>query len=111
MFAQEFTVDYNIEEFSLPDESGNDVAGAFTNPRATISITGFVNTGSSFSSTLGAALTIANSIDASSFVSGAADDSAGETITTSVKRGYGNKSFKSFDIGAVFAPNMGAVQP
>ena len=111
MFAQDVSVDYNIEEFALPDESGNDVAGAFTNPGAAVSMTGFVNTaGSAFSSTLGASLAVANSLDASSFVTGATDDDAGETITTSVKLGYGNKAFKSFDVGAVFKPFMGALQ-
>ena len=40
-------------------------------------------------------------------MTGAADDDAGETITTSVKLGYGNKAFKSFDVGGVFKPFLG----
>jgi hypothetical protein len=111
MYAQDLSVDYSIDETFLPDESGEDVAGAFTNAGASISITGFVNTGgSAFSSTLGASLAVANSLDASSFVTGASDDDAGETITTSVKLGYGNKAFKSFDVGGVFKPFMGTLQ-
>ena len=111
MFAQAVTVDYKIDPTYLQNEEGEDVAGAFTNAGASISMTGFVNTsGSAFSSTLGSSLVVANSIDAASFVTGASDDNAGETITTSVKLGYGNKEFKSFDVGGEFKPFLGAAQ-
>lgn len=110
MYAQDFSIDYSIDETYLPDEDGDDVAGAFSNPSGTISMSGFVKTSvPAFSSTLGASLAVANAIDAADFVSGAADDSAGETITTSIKRGAQSRAFKSFDVGAVFKPFMGAV--
>jgi len=110
MFVQGLDVDFNMEEVTLPNESGEDVAGAYTNPSASITMDGFVNTaGAAFSSTLGASLTINNALDAASFITGIADDDAGETITTSVKLGYSNKNFKSLNIGAIFRPHMGSL--
>tara|TARA_B100001093_G_scaffold162080_1_gene154473 strand:+ start:175 stop:564 length:390 start_codon:yes stop_codon:yes gene_type:complete len=111
MYAQTLSASYTVDETSLPDESGDDVAAGFTNAGASISINGFVKTGgSAFSTDLGASLAVANSIDAASFVNGAADDDAGETILTGVNLGYGNKQFKSLDITGVFKPFMGAAQ-
>ena len=110
MYAQDFSIDYSIDENYLPDGSGNDVAAAFSNASGAISLSGFVNTGTSFSSTLGAALSVANALDANDFVTGAADDDAGETITTSIKRGAQSRAFKSFDVGAVFKPFLSALQ-
>ncbi len=111
IYAQTLSASYTVDETSLPDESGDDVAAGFTNAGASISINGFVKTGgSAFSTDLGASLAVANSIDAASFVNGAADDDAGETILTGVNLGYGNKQFKSLDITGVFKPFMGAAQ-
>jgi len=111
MYAQDFSVDYSIDETYFPDESGDDVGAAFSNAGGTISLNGFVKTsGTAFSSTLGASLALANAIDANDFVTGAVDDAAGETITTSIKRGAQSRAFKSFDVGAVFKPFLSAVQ-
>ncbi len=111
MYAQDVSVGYTMDETFLPDESGDDVAGGFTNASASISINGFVKTGgTAFSTDLGASLAVANSIDAASFVNGASDDDAGETILTGVSLGYGNKAFKSLDLTGVFKPFMGTLQ-
>ena len=111
MYAQDLSASYTVDETLLPDESGDDVAAGFTNAGASISINGFVKTGgAAFSTDLGASLAVANSIDAASFVNGASDDDAGETILTGVSLGYGNKAFKSLDLTGIFKPFMGAAQ-
>ncbi len=110
IYAQEVNAQYSKEETYLQDESGDDVAAAFTNASASVSINGFVKTGgSAFSTKLGAAFVVANSLDAGSFVTGATDNNSGETILTGVSLGYANKAFKSRDLTAAFKPHMGAV--
>lgn len=110
MYVQDFSVDFTTEEIYISGEGGDDVAASFANPTGAISMTGFINTGTTFASSVGAALVVANDLDAASYISGVADDDAGETITTSIKTGAQARGFKTFDVSAVFKPFMGAVQ-
>ncbi len=109
MYAQEFSVDYSIDENYLPDEAGCDVAAAFSNAGAQISLNGFTSTGAAISTTLGGALVVANTFAPNLFITGVTDSNDGETITTSVKNSLKSRDFESVDLTGVFKPFMGAL--
>jgi hypothetical protein len=109
LYAQDFSSDFSIDENYLPDENGDDVAAAFTNPSGQISLNGFVKTsGTAMSTTLGSALAVANDFAPEDFMTGITDLNDGETLTTSVKRGKKSRDFNTLDITAVFKPYLGA---
>ena len=109
MYAQDFGVDFSIDENYLPDESGCDVAAALTNPSATVSLNGFVRVGEDFSAELGASLALNNALGAAEAGAGASDE-VGETLVTGIKRGAKSRDFKSLDVSAMFKPFMGGLQ-
>lgn len=105
--AQSYDMDLTVDEVYVPDEDGDDVAGAIFNERGSWTLTGFETSGG-FSGTLGAAIAISNAIDPDDFISG--DASGGTTILTGRKTGKENRGMVSVDASGVFVPFLGAVQ-
>jgi hypothetical protein len=111
MYAQDFSSDYSIDENYLPDETGSDVAGAFSNPSATLAVNGFHSAGgTAFTGSLGAAVVFANAGSMGGLY-GVGVSGAGEVILTSAKTGRKSRDFYSLDFSAVYKPLMATVTP
>jgi hypothetical protein len=107
MYAQSFDFDLNIDEEWLPDEDGDEVAGALFNEKGTFTLNGFEKS-SGFPAVLGASITLANAIDSDDFISG--DASGATTICTGLKRSRGSRAHRAVDCSGVYKPFLGALQ-
>jgi hypothetical protein len=107
MYAQSFDFDLSVDENFLPDENGNEVAGALFNEKGTFTLNGFEKTGG-FSAVLGSSIAMSNAIDASGFITG--DISGALTLVTGLKRSRGSRAHRAVDASGVFKPFLGALQ-
>lgn len=107
MYAQSFDLDLSIDEDWLPDEDGDEVAGAVYNEKGTFTLNGFEKTGG-YSAILGASITLANAIDSDAFITG--DASGATTLVTGLKRSRGSRAHRAVDCSGVYKPFLGALQ-
>lgn len=107
MYAQSFDYDFSIQEMFIPGISSEDVAGALFGQEASFSLNGFLKTAVAFPVALGAAITLANAVDATDYVTGYT--SGGQTFVTGLKPGGEVRNFQTLDATGKFKPFLAAV--
>lgn len=107
MYAQSFDFDLTIDDNWLPDEDGNDVAGAMFNEKGTFTLNGFEKTGG-FSAVLGAAITMANAIDGDSSIE--ATIASALTLVSGIKRSKQARAHQAIDVTGIYKPFGEALQ-
>jgi hypothetical protein len=105
--VQSFDFDLTVDEDWLPDEDGDDVAGALFNEKATFAMNGFETTGG-FSAVLGSSIALANALDPADHITD--DVSGGITVVTGIKNTRGARAHQMFDTSGVYKPFAGALQ-
>jgi len=105
--VQSFDYDLTVDEDWLPDEDGDDVAGALFNEKGTFTVNGFETT-AGISAVLGSSITLANAIDLDDFIT--PDASGATTIVTGVKDSRKPRAHQMKDVTGVVKPFIGALQ-
>ena len=106
LYAQNFDYDFSIQEVWIPGISSEDVAGALFGQEASWSLNGFLKSSEAFGSTLGAAIALANAVDATDYVKGYV--SGGQTFVTGLKPGGETRNFQTLDMSGKFKPFLAA---
>ena len=107
MRAQDFSFDMSIDEDWLPDEDGDDVAGALFNEKATFALDGFETT-AGLPTELGSSIVLTNLTDGDGYVTG--DASGATTLVTGIKTGVKSRGHKSLNVSGIWKPFIGALQ-
>ena len=107
MRAQDYSFDMSIDEDWLPDEDGDDVAGALFNEKATFALDGFETT-TGLTTALGSSIVLANMTDGDGYVTG--DASGATTLVTGIKTGSKARGHKPLNVSGIWKPFIGALQ-
>lgn len=107
MTIQSFTSSFSIEEVTFGDEDGDDVSGAFFNPKVDFEMSGFESSAADLTAGLGATITLANDPDYAEFDVA----TGGKAVVKSGRRSRENRAFGGLDAGGTYFPSLGTLQP